>query len=527
MISIRWALALLLHSGIAIEYCLRVNMSVAAVQIKQELGWSDHQKGLMLSAFYWGYTLGQIPSNFLVKRYGPKLVFGWCILISSILTLFQPMACYYSFDMGWSLRAFIGLTASATFPGCFEMWPKWIHECEKTIMITIIMSGMYLGEVICFSSSGYLVTSQWFLYGIPMGSWPSAFWVFAVAGILWYPLWMEFSSDTPDSHPYISREELVYIQGGLSKSQSLMCDRTSDTTAVKATRSNSSYEEELELSITQQYSTNTPAPLRPSEYQLLGTEETKSYTHSDSLPDDSDYNTPHSEISRRVPWAAFFRHPTAWTLFFVYWCQNWIAYTMLSELPSYLTEVLGFDLASAGMLSVAPYVANFLSAVGFGMMFNRLQAEGWSNRQIRQTAQQIAFVGSCACLVLCGFVQSPGVTVALMVLAMALFGASQSGVACAFLEVTPIYSSTLNTIANLFGSLAGIVTPMAVSFLTTLMPKHNIGWKVMFLFTTVQSVVALILWHVYQTSNVVPILNSPRPKKTVQYKEWFPWFRYE
>jgi fucose permease len=42
-------------------------MSVAAIQMKEELNWTDHQKGLMLSAFYWGYAIGQIPSNFLGK----------------------------------------------------------------------------------------------------------------------------------------------------------------------------------------------------------------------------------------------------------------------------------------------------------------------------------------------------------------------------------------------------------------------------------------------------------------------------
>jgi MFS family permease len=127
----------------------------------------------------------------------------------------------------------------------------------------------------------------------------------------------------------------------------------------------------------------------------------------------------------------------------------------------------------------------------------------------------------------CAYVGSAGVAVSLMVVAMGFFGASQSGVACSFLEVAPVYSSTLNTIANVFGSVAGIATPMAVSVLTTLFPKDMLGWRVMFWLTAMQSAVALVMWYRFQTSQVVEKLNSPRPKKTVAYKEWFPWFRYE
>jgi hypothetical protein len=36
------------NSGITIVYTLRVNMSVAAVKMKDDLGWTDTEKGLVL-----------------------------------------------------------------------------------------------------------------------------------------------------------------------------------------------------------------------------------------------------------------------------------------------------------------------------------------------------------------------------------------------------------------------------------------------------------------------------------------------
>lgn len=72
-------------------YILRVNISVAAQNMRDELDWSENQKGLVLvsrpltstldlidaqSSFYWGYALGQIPASRLVQMYGAKWVFG-------------------------------------------------------------------------------------------------------------------------------------------------------------------------------------------------------------------------------------------------------------------------------------------------------------------------------------------------------------------------------------------------------------------------------------------------------------------
>jgi hypothetical protein len=84
-------------SGICVVYTLRVNISVAAPKMKDDLGWSEYEKGLVLvsidrflvhtasltfcvafqSAFYWGYSLGQIPASWIIQRYGAKWIFGF------------------------------------------------------------------------------------------------------------------------------------------------------------------------------------------------------------------------------------------------------------------------------------------------------------------------------------------------------------------------------------------------------------------------------------------------------------------
>lgn len=74
---------------------------------------------------------------------------------------------------------------------------------------------------------------------------------------------------------------------------------------------------------------------------------------------------------------------------------------MLSELPSFLTDGLHFDLKTAGNLCILPYFALFSSSILFGLLLNNLQRNKvLSIRGVRLTAQLIGFVGASLYLVL-------------------------------------------------------------------------------------------------------------------------------
>lgn len=81
--------------------------------------------------------------------------------------------------------------------------------------------------------------------------------------------------------------------------------------------------------------------------------------------------------------------------------------TLISEMPSYLTDQLGFDLESAGALSVLPYITLFLSVICSGKIFHWLQENrAWSVRDVRLTAETVAYLGVAVGLVICGFLNN-------------------------------------------------------------------------------------------------------------------------
>ena len=202
-----WEFLMLEWVGIFIVYTLRVNISVAAEAMKPELGWTEVQKGLVLSAFYWGYMAGQIPTIIILQQGWMKgiHVFGISVLVPSILTLLVPIASRYSYVTALLCRCVIGFIESASFPTAFYFFRKWYPENERVVMISVFMSSSYFGEIVGFLLSGVLVESL---------GWPSVFYVFGALGIIWYPFWFVYAYENPRDHPYMTKDEMAYITAG-------------------------------------------------------------------------------------------------------------------------------------------------------------------------------------------------------------------------------------------------------------------------------------------------------------------------
>jgi hypothetical protein len=430
MVSKRWEVLFYLFSGVLINYCLRVNLSIAASEIVDDLGWSDYQKGYLLSSFFWGYSVGQIPSTLIAQRYGHKYTFGGAVLFSSLVTFFFPSACQFSFPLALFTRALTGLMSSALFPSSYHFFPRWIPLNEKTLMISLFGSGMYMGEIIGFSLSGYLVSSSSSieLSSIQIGGWPSAFYFFSVVGLLWTPFYFYNVYGSPEDHPSITFEERQLIRKGLLEDEQQQQkheivihsqQRDEETEDGKGdqdrllghtsrTPSHSSAQPELRKRISSiggaiaSESLYVPPNLDPHPsggsvgYSSLPLDHlstssspggaTSSFpSHQQQSPllsHDQLHPLVPSTSSRRamndltfsdIPWLAFATRPEALVLFLCHWCYAFVGFILLTEIPAFLTEELGYEIESAGLLSIAPYAANFISTILFAMYFDRVE----------------------------------------------------------------------------------------------------------------------------------------------------------
>jgi len=55
--------------------------------------------GLILGSFYYGYVVTQLPGGWLGSQFGGKYLFGFGVLLTSVVTMFTPAAAHHSVGM--------------------------------------------------------------------------------------------------------------------------------------------------------------------------------------------------------------------------------------------------------------------------------------------------------------------------------------------------------------------------------------------------------------------------------------------
>ena len=151
-ITARYTMVVWCHLGLILVYAMRVNLSVAAEKMQDQFGWSDSTKGFVLSSFFIGYAIGQIPGGFIATRFGGKWVFGLGVFATAILSLFLPLAAcgnllcppstttsrLVAIDV---LRVLMGLCESVTYPALYSLLSRWTPAEERSRMVAWTMCG--------------------------------------------------------------------------------------------------------------------------------------------------------------------------------------------------------------------------------------------------------------------------------------------------------------------------------------------------------------------------------------------------
>nr|CAD7413634.1 unnamed protein product [Timema poppensis] len=160
-------------------------------------------KCFILSSFYYGYICTQLLGGRLAEMFGAKLVMGPGILLAGILSLLAPIAARWHVAAFATIRILVGACVGVFFPALQNLFSKWFppEEHQRTSGIMYSSPRMYLSNIISMSVSGVLS-------GI---SWDLVFYVYGGCAILWSIPWLFFIYNSPEEHPTISPEELLYI----------------------------------------------------------------------------------------------------------------------------------------------------------------------------------------------------------------------------------------------------------------------------------------------------------------------------
>ena len=186
--SWRDLLIVLIFLASCLAYTDRVNISVAALAMQQQFGWSQTQKGLVLSSFFIGYMLCMLLSGWLATRFGGKRLLGLAVIVWSVFTLLTPAAGALSLTALVAARIAMGVGESAVYPAAWEIVSRWVSPIEHTRATSLILSGIPVGQVAGLVITGWILAHY---------AWPVAFYSFGAVGLLWALGWFRFMAHNP------------------------------------------------------------------------------------------------------------------------------------------------------------------------------------------------------------------------------------------------------------------------------------------------------------------------------------------
>ena len=340
-------------------------------------------------------------------------------------------------------------------------------------------SGAQLGTIVGLPLS-YVIVANKRPPGDAYTAWPFVFYWFGLAALAWYAAWCVLVASTPAQHAWISVREAAHIEatrdgGGGGKD--------GDGGGGKAGAGGNAIGGEKG---------GRPRP--------------------------------------RPPWRALLTEPAMWAIYTMHFSSDWAFYVLLTGLPSYLNEPLGFNVHNSrnAVYAVLPYLAMFVCSNVGGRVADRLIAR-WAaapgeqqqhgaeaslhapeiepllpvavaeadsradaddarqrSRQARAVVRVRRLFGALASLlpalglVLTGYTTTVHAAIVGMTLAVGVSGVRYSSYSSSVIDVAPVHADCAYSISNTFAAVPGVVGTLLSGLVISHAANQERAWRTIF-----------------------------------------------
>jgi len=151
----RWTIAALLALGVLVNYFDRVNLTVSHNAILAGFGISEFTFGLLAGAYNWTYALCQLPSGYLLDRFGVRRV--GCV--STFLWSIASFAASITPNIGgfFGARFLLGIGEAPTFPANAKAIVYWFPPRERGFATSLFDSSAKFSSAIGVPLIGLLL----------------------------------------------------------------------------------------------------------------------------------------------------------------------------------------------------------------------------------------------------------------------------------------------------------------------------------------------------------------------------------
>ncbi|EFA04143.1 sialin [Tribolium castaneum] len=199
-----------------------------------------------------------------------------------------------------------------------------------------------------------------------------------------------------------------------------------------------------------------------------------------------------------TPWRKILTSAPVWALIVTNTGAAFAFFVAFTQLPTYMSQVLHFNIKQNGWFSSLPYLVRYLTSVTSSIAADAVKKTGkFSTTAIRKLFTGIVFGG----MALLFFVQAFWgynyvVSIVVFTGCLGLIGLSTPGVLANFVDIAPPFSGTIFGVSQIPVSISGYVTTKIVALIT----KEEQGfeqWAIMFWILVGSNLFAFVFFMVF------------------------------
>jgi sugar phosphate permease len=209
-ILVRYRIFALVFGASFLLYLQRTTLSVVAVPLRHEYGFSALDVSWLFNAFLVSYTIFQVPGGLCGQRFGARVTTLGCILLSATGTaLFAaaPALAPAGLLLGTfaAARFVSGVSQGPLFPVNMALVQRWFPPRRWALMLGINVTGLSLGAAATQPLISRLMTDH---------GWQFAVYAASAPGLLLALLWWWYVRETPRLHPGVGAAERAEVAAG-------------------------------------------------------------------------------------------------------------------------------------------------------------------------------------------------------------------------------------------------------------------------------------------------------------------------
>lgn len=208
----------------------RTNLSIAALQMNQDLHFGPAAYALGAGIFFIGYAIFEVPSNLVLVRVGARrwiarIAISWGLIASAMVLVRTPAQFY-------AMRFLLGAAEAGFLPGVIYYLSLWFPARDRGTATGRFMVAGPLAGIIGNSLGGWVLELDG---GLGLRGWEWLFLLEGVPSIVLGILALRVLTDRPEDAHWLPRNERAWLVERLRRDQA-QSHASHDVTAIGGLR---------------------------------------------------------------------------------------------------------------------------------------------------------------------------------------------------------------------------------------------------------------------------------------------------